>query len=607
MQAIVSARGFWLLWSALLLAKLALAARLPLFGDEAWYWLEGQRLAWAYSDLPGLTAWMIRAGVETFGSDRLAVRMPFVLLSMAIPLLLVATSRRWFGPHAGWLGGIAALLLPLLGGLGFLALPDVPLTFAVAACLYGLSCLRDAVEWRGLLWLGVGLVLGALSHYRFALLLMAGAVALLADPSLRRGLRERRMQGVLILGALAWLPLVTWNLVHGGAGLSFQLAERHPWQLHGGGAWFPLVQLVVVSPLLLLLLVATGVAAARRWRGAQTGPWPLIVLSAAIPLVVYGVLGFVADRERVSFHWTLQAYLPLLAALPLAWETLRPCWRIATLATAAAMLVAVHGFAWIAATPAWRATLAESRWYPDNFAGWDELAQSLRADARIDLDTLQADNFMLGAQLAFALDRPGLPIRDHALNHKHGRSAQLQLWQHAAPPPRNGVLVVEDSAVAPRLRLQHYQSLCRQLGRMGSPRVMSVDHGRKRFLLLDLESATAGCVLPALAWIDTPRRGEPVPRDFVVEGWAFKDGAGVAQIDITIDGVVVASADYGMVRPHVAEYWQHSADPAHPNVGFRAQVAAGDLGAGTHWLGLVVHGRDGSSETWPEQRIELQR
>ena len=46
-------RWFIAVWVLLLLVKLAVAARLPLFVDEAFYWQEGQHLAWAYSDLPG--------------------------------------------------------------------------------------------------------------------------------------------------------------------------------------------------------------------------------------------------------------------------------------------------------------------------------------------------------------------------------------------------------------------------------------------------------------------------------------------------------------------------------------------------------------------------
>ena len=60
-------KWFVVLWTAVLLLKLVLAAQLPLFVDEAFYWQEGRHLAAAYSDLPGLTAWLARLGVEVGG------------------------------------------------------------------------------------------------------------------------------------------------------------------------------------------------------------------------------------------------------------------------------------------------------------------------------------------------------------------------------------------------------------------------------------------------------------------------------------------------------------------------------------------------------------
>ena len=77
-------RWFIGLWLALLLVKLLLAARLPLFVDEAFYWQEGQHLAWAYSDLPGLTAWLARVGDSLAPGHVLALRLPFLLMG-AIP------------------------------------------------------------------------------------------------------------------------------------------------------------------------------------------------------------------------------------------------------------------------------------------------------------------------------------------------------------------------------------------------------------------------------------------------------------------------------------------------------------------------------------------
>ena len=105
----------------------------------------------------------------------------------------------------------------------------------------------------------------------------------------------------------------------------------------------------------------------------------------------------------------------------------------------------------------------------------------------------------------------------------------------------------------------------------------------------------------------THRRRAPACRAFSdVEGWAFKDGAGIARVEITLDGRVVAQAGYGQPRPHVAQFWRTSRDPAHPAVGFEARVDARTLAAGEHWLGLVLHGRDGSVEPWPEQPLRIE-
>jgi hypothetical protein len=122
----------------------------------------------------------------------------------------------------------------------------------------------------------------------------------------------------------------------------------------------------------------------------------------------------------------------------------------------------------------------------------------------------------------------------------------------------------------------------------------------------DPAQARDGCVAPALAWFDAPTRDALLPRHFQVEGWAFKDGVGLARVQVLLDGRVVADAEYGHPMPNVAAYWRLSTDPAHPRVGFRASVDAGALPPGRHWLGLRLHGRDGGVEDWPEQPVRLE-
>lgn len=602
--------NFIVAWALLLLAKLWLAMSLPLFGDEAFYALESRRLAWAYSDLPGLTAWLIRLGTEIGGQGVFAVRWPFLALGAALPWLVVRIARRWLGDAMAWQAGLLALLMPLAGLMGVLALPDVPMVFAALLCLDGFASLLRRVGPWPLLQLALGLVVGAFAHYRFALVLVAGAIGLLCVPRGRELLREPRIWAVLAVGALAWWPLLAWNLEHAGAGVAFQFVDRHPWGLQWAGFWWLPVQAILVTPVLFALLCATLWSAWRRRKQTEAEHWPLLLGIAAVSVPGYFLLGFVADGERVSFHWPLAGWLALACAAPAVLAGWRP-WASRLLhATAATGLVLMIAYLGLVARPEGRLWLAAGPLYADNFSGWDRVADRVVDElATLPEGTrLVADNFMLGAQLAFALDRGDVHVLEHPANAKHGRAVQLQEWGllDAGHGDRGGapvLLVVEDGARPLRLRLDGYRDLCRRSGGLPPPKVLNVDRGRKRFLLFALPAASGGCSTPALAWIESPAVDGEASGVVEVSGWALKEGVGVDRLVLTLDGVERVQADYGFPRPDVLQFW--GIGEGSDGVGFRAKLDLSGHPGGVAWLGLRIHGLDGSVEDWPQQRIRV--
>ena len=604
---------FIALWAVLLLVKLVLAATLQPFGDEAFYAWEARHPAWVYSDLPGLTAWIAWLGGQ-LGAGVFALRLPFVLLGSLLPWLVVRITRRWFGAEAGWQAGLLALLMPLGGLMGLLAVPDVPMLVAALLCLDAFAALMRRVTAAALLQLAVALALGAFAHYRFALVVVAGAAGLACVPAGRALLRRPGLWFALTLGAAAWVPVLAWNVMHGGAGLGFQFLDRHPWQPQWRGLWWPLVQLLLVTPPLAWLLGQSLLECWRRRRDAEPA-WAFMLGLGLVAVPGYFAFGFFTDAERVTFHWPLAGWLALCCVAPPVLARWRPWARSLLHAAAALGLAPLVAYLAVLSTATGRAWLAVGPAYADNFSGWDEIATAVRSDLRaMPPDTLLvADNFMLAAQLRLALDRDDIRVLPHPLNEKHGRAVQLQSWgrvdQGASDwTGRPVLLVVEDTARPLKLRLDGYRELCWRTGGLPAARVLNVDHGRKRFLRFaladDAASAPSGhCRLPALAWLETPGRGQGLAPGDELRGWALRSGGRVMRVEILLDGKTVAAVGPDVPRPDVAHYWGLAPEDG-DRVGFRLRMpAVPGVEGGRAWLGLRLHGADGGVEDWPAQPV----
>lgn len=455
------------------------------FGDEAFYWQESRHPAWGYSDLPPLTAWLIWLGERIAGHGLMGMRWPFLLLGSALPWVVVAFGRRAFDARTGWQAGLLCLALPLAGSLGVMALPDVPLTLAVAVALYALMRAMDEDRLRDWLLLGFALAVAWLTHYRAAMLMLAGLLFLLCTARGRAQWRRGGLWLSLAVGSLGLVPLALSNWRQHGAGLAFQLVERNPWQFHADALVQPLEQAVACTPVLYVLLLWV---LWRSWRRRGEGaPWDLVTWSGLGFLVPYFVFGLFADDLRFRAHWPLPGYLPLLAALPVLCRSA----SLRVLAALGGVLGGVGtllglGYLALAASAQGADVLAGSKAFPANFVGWRESA----AQARVLLEqrdaVLVADNFMLAAELEFQLDGRPVYSLDSSLNVKHGRAPQLAIWRrdqagliaaHAGQP----MLLVVSEVMREREKLERLGSIC---GSIEAPRLVGrrvLFDGRKSF------------------------------------------------------------------------------------------------------------------------------
>lgn len=584
-------------WCVLVLQalKLLLAWQLPLFGDEAFYWLESREPAPAHDDVPGLVPWLIALSTAAFGEGPLALRLPGLLLSWLTLGVLYRSARMLADPDTAWRCLLLASLPPLMAMNGTLMLPDVGVNVAVVLALFGAQRALSG-ELSGRWWLALGIGLGVLAHYRFAVPLAAAALVLIAMPALRGLLRWALLWPALLALAVALAPLGWHLLVEHGQGLAFQFVERHPLRFQGARLADPLLQAMVVSPLLYGLLLwagwrsRRGSAALQVWAG-----WGLALL------LLFWIAGVFADSERSRLHWPAPAYLALSLPLALAWSRVAVWLRRATLSLGA--LVCLAGSGYLIAVAWLPERLSGTPWYPDNFLGAARLADALSRElAELDPQApLIVDHFLLAAQLEHVLTlqkRPrALYVLDHPLNAKHGRQAVLaRLGRDAralptAHPP--GLLLVDLAALPLRQRGRWLWRLCQRFPQAEWLGERWFDHGHKRYAVYRLPApgSPPRCAPPLVGYIDLIE-GAAMDQAGTVGGWALAGGVGVDELRLLLDERPL-TVDWPIPLPSLIEQLGETGDPDMPAVGWQARLPTHHA-PGRRWLRLEARsaGRD---------------
>jgi 4-amino-4-deoxy-L-arabinose transferase-like glycosyltransferase len=303
----------WLLVTALaaLALRFWIAYALPITGDEAFFYWWGVYPDWGYSDHPPMVGWLIWLMRTLFGEAPWAIRLPIVLLPLAVGGLLWWAFKPLDRERAAW----AALLIWLapLNWVTALITTDTPLIFwsVLSAALLLRAERRPQIDGRTLgLYALSGLFLGCafLSKY-FSVVL---GLAYLVYFALYR--RERWKAFVLLV--LCALPgpaiNIAWNMDHGWSNIMFNAINRNEdaaFELRK-----PFLYLGMLAYLLTPALIWLGWkhrAALRETAHRQR----LLALLIVVPLVFFALLSF---KKVVGLHWVLSFYPFALGLFALA-------------------------------------------------------------------------------------------------------------------------------------------------------------------------------------------------------------------------------------------------------------------------------------------------
>ncbi len=437
------------------LVRLAFAALIPLFPDEAYYWDWSRHPAAGYFDHPWGIAWLIRGGVwiaahADIGPSRVAVRLLVIVAGLAASLFGAGIAHRLGGDRAGLVAAVVFSVMPLAASGMVLATPDVPLLCATAAGLYAVvRALRYRPRSAASLWwwLAAGVALGFAfsSKYTSILLPVGVTIAALTRRGLRRRLGEPGPYVACVAATLVFAPVLVWNAHHDWISFAFQL--HHGLGAPTGTPWRRELDLVggqagLATPILLAMLAVAA------WRALRRPASDEHYLLAVVTLAVVGLFVASALRRPVEANWPALAYIPAVPLLaltdggPAARKWL--VWGVA-LAAAVSAAIYVQAIAPVLPLPAPRDPIARS-------AGWPALADSVIAARRRLLDDsahvwVAGDRYQEASELAFHL--PERPVT-FSLNLS-SRPNQYDLWPAfpAVARPGDDLIVALDEVPQP--------------------------------------------------------------------------------------------------------------------------------------------------------------
>ncbi|MBV9439025.1 MAG: glycosyltransferase family 39 protein, partial [Candidatus Eremiobacteraeota bacterium] len=433
----------WGIVAFVTLMRAIAAAKVPLTGDEAYYWEWSKHLALGYADHPPMVAYLILPFVWSTANP-LFVRLGFLACGVIATLAAAGAARRIAGDErAGMVTALAMTLAPMLS-VGFvLATPDGPLMAGWALCLYLTVRASQTGARRDYVLLGAALAFALLSKM-FAWALIAGIIAWSLAPQRRRLWREG-LAVAFAIAVLLYAPFLAWNAQHHWISFVFAFEQRH----QPDPAWY--------RPFTYLLADA-GAYSPGLWIAALIvllRPCTALVGWTAIPLTA--LLIALNVHERIELHWIFGPYVSLCVGIGVAFCALAHRAQVLWATAAAVPSAVLIPFLFLAAAfpgqlyTQFRATGSELRNSGpfEIFTYWP-LAQDVRRMADANDAVVVTDGYGFSSQMDYEAGIPPVFIG----YDKQGQEARR--WYDPAMRPKRILFVDKEALVATRGRPETY-------------------------------------------------------------------------------------------------------------------------------------------------------
>jgi 4-amino-4-deoxy-L-arabinose transferase-like glycosyltransferase len=565
---------FVIVFSIVVGLQVYLLFHLQLFGDEAFYWLESQHLAWSYAELPGWTAWMINLGTKIFGHSYFAVRSLFFVSFLSL-FLCVWKIDRLIQTSASTISSNLFLILsvPLLTLVAVMALPDIWLVVFVMWSSYYL--IKSIQSNKPLDWiiLGILLAISVNVHVRMWIWLFFAGLSFLFVFRSKYEILKPAILITLPITLLGLIPILVFNYQHDFVLFAFQFGRRNPWSFQLENISFLLSQLIVITPLVLFLWFKNIKALSQQTQNKRIIGW--ILITAFTHWLFYVVMSLFSDGLRTTVHWALISYVPVLSLTTVLLSNSKNLikWAVATGAMSSLILLVLLSFKNTENSNIQARLL-------DNSLGWNELATAVqRLRSQQHTQNIITDYFMTAAELAYELNEPNeIKVLSHPKNIKHGRQKQLQIMGMFLENPQQykqqALLVVEDSTLKLQDKGQYYKRLCDGFKNLKYLESVHPRRTNKQFHIFTVnQSEVKLCQIPPLFYVQVEEKDE----NLEVSGWVILHNVGIKSLNLLTKDHPVAISSIHLSNTGIAKHFPEIQDPNAPNNAFTITIPISEI------------------------------
>lgn len=276
---------------------------LPVYLDEAYYWVWALMPDWSYYDHPPMVAWIIRP-FTFLGDGVFFLRLPTVICMSVAIYYLFRLALDVAGEKAAWAVLIAFAITPA-AQMGYVFItPDSPLIMFWTAAQYYVYKAMKSDSWKEYIISGFLIGFAMLSKYTAVLLPVSVFIYILIRR--RDLLKNPKLYVSLFIAVLCVFPIFYWNYLHDFISIRFQYEHGTSSGLTFSG-WdfilFVLGSLLIPTPILAVILIRY-LFDKKRW--FRDNKMLYLVVLTLFPMFFFFYKGFF---KKMELNWIIPAFL----------------------------------------------------------------------------------------------------------------------------------------------------------------------------------------------------------------------------------------------------------------------------------------------------------